>query len=340
MTTLLGSPRMWPIGFIIGSAYSPLRIEREIPNRNWRDAFEDLLALNAGRDMMNPQSRKAEDEKAAETRYNFTSDSIQTFNNIQHDYLAFQEEMIKFRRECVETGDSERVTILDKKILPDAKSGIEVMVAHAKTVKTSFEMHRNAKASDLKRPGRWITSLIANGAAPGWQSLTGNSVDGHVTTFARLDAPPELETGLVVSEVELEAIFSEGVYNLVSPLGLPLPWVSQLTNEGLNHSCAVGLRKRYLPSPSSILVQKVRAEPIKLRDGSIGVKTYIANFLADNTVEEKEFFEEPGRLFEEMEHARRSMEIVRNILVEHMHRPKETFQGQAGLNDFAAIDVV
>ncbi len=54
------SPRMWPIGYIGVSPYSPLSLEREMPSRNWRDAFEDLLALESGGEMIDYESREKE----------------------------------------------------------------------------------------------------------------------------------------------------------------------------------------------------------------------------------------------------------------------------------------
>lgn len=45
-------PRPWPVGFLIESPYSPLRVERELSNLNWWDAFEDLLALETGGEMI------------------------------------------------------------------------------------------------------------------------------------------------------------------------------------------------------------------------------------------------------------------------------------------------
>lgn len=39
---------MGPLGYILHSQYSPFRLETEYPSRNWRDAFEDLLALDLG----------------------------------------------------------------------------------------------------------------------------------------------------------------------------------------------------------------------------------------------------------------------------------------------------
>lgn len=58
-SNFLASPRMGPIGYILNSPYSPLRLERQIPYKDWRDPFEDLLAIDAGRGMISKEDRKA-----------------------------------------------------------------------------------------------------------------------------------------------------------------------------------------------------------------------------------------------------------------------------------------
>ena len=321
----LSSSRMWPFGYIVDSAYSPLRLEREISDRNWRDAFEDLLALNAGRDMIRPESRRAEDDKAAETRYQYTNDFIQTSNMMQSQRLKFQAKTMKQRRTYVEDGETKKVALLDKGLLPYLKSEIKASIAAAQKVKTAFEAQRNAKASHLKPPGHWMTSLITNGTAPGWSSLMRNSVDGPVISFSRNSAPPEPHIGMAFSERELEETFEGRELQLGEPAALPSRLVDQVTNDSFHMKTgrvAVGLIRRYRPSPSSILVQHAYAEPITLRDGSIGAKAYIKNQLADRQVEVKEFVEEPGMVSEEMDLARQLMATVGEIVVNRMHGPR------------------
>ncbi|KAI4210595.1 MAG: hypothetical protein LQ351_006573 [Letrouitia transgressa] len=43
----LTEPKYWPIGYILGSSYSPLSLEEQFPEHKWRDAFEDLLAIES-----------------------------------------------------------------------------------------------------------------------------------------------------------------------------------------------------------------------------------------------------------------------------------------------------
>ena len=54
------SPRMWPVGNLIGSPYSPLHVEQAYPQREWRDAFEDMLAVESGGEMISSESRQEE----------------------------------------------------------------------------------------------------------------------------------------------------------------------------------------------------------------------------------------------------------------------------------------
>ncbi|KAI4158466.1 MAG: hypothetical protein LQ342_007422 [Letrouitia transgressa] len=43
----LTKPKFWPVGYILDSSYSPLALEEQFPEHKWRDAFEDLLAIES-----------------------------------------------------------------------------------------------------------------------------------------------------------------------------------------------------------------------------------------------------------------------------------------------------
>ena len=323
VTAYLSQTRMWPIGYIVESAYSPLRLEREISNRNWRDAFEDLLALHAGRDMINPQIRKAEDDKAAEMGYRYTNDYIQTSNAFQRKIQHAQKTIMELRREFVEGGQTAVVAHLDEHVLPRIESDMETVIADAQTSKTLFEACRNMRATDLKRPGAWMISLITNGAVPGWSSLMGNHVDGPFMSFSKVE---ERETGISFSEPELDEILEGQEFRFGTTPPLPPRVVDQVTDgrfSSANNDVAVGLIRRFLPSASSILYQRASAQPIKLRDGSIGAEAHIVNHLADGQVEERKYLEEPGKVYEEVHNARQSMSRVRDEVVKHMYEPRE-----------------
>ena len=60
----------WPIGFVAMSPYSPLRLERQEHLRHhgakWRNAFEDLLAVQSGREMAEEKQRPQEQGSSSE----------------------------------------------------------------------------------------------------------------------------------------------------------------------------------------------------------------------------------------------------------------------------------
>lgn len=63
-------PAAWPLGYIIFSPYSPLRLEQQERFRArssmWRDAFEDLLAVQAGQGLPEmPRERTGDREQGA-----------------------------------------------------------------------------------------------------------------------------------------------------------------------------------------------------------------------------------------------------------------------------------
>ena len=60
---------MWPVGYIIGSPYSPFHLELQMPKRHWRDSIEDLLALEYGGEMINLDNRKEETEVGRQVRF-------------------------------------------------------------------------------------------------------------------------------------------------------------------------------------------------------------------------------------------------------------------------------
>ena len=79
------SPRMWPFGYILNSSYSPLQLEREMPSPRWRDAFEDLLAVDSGQGLIASKTRKEENRLCRQLLLKTVRTSIHEIN----DDLAF-----------------------------------------------------------------------------------------------------------------------------------------------------------------------------------------------------------------------------------------------------------
>ena len=89
-STFCATPRMWPVGYILDSPYSPLRVERDMPSRNWRDAFEDLLAHDAVGALIPDEVRKAQDEYAAKDRFESANRAIVVTNHNLKGALELQ----------------------------------------------------------------------------------------------------------------------------------------------------------------------------------------------------------------------------------------------------------
>ena len=70
------------MGYLIDSPYSPFHVEQELPNRNWRNAFEDLLAIESGGEMISAESRQQERAVAAKISWERASHCINILNKL------------------------------------------------------------------------------------------------------------------------------------------------------------------------------------------------------------------------------------------------------------------
>ena len=71
---------MWPVDYPPNSVYSPLRVEQQLHKQHWRDAFEDLLALESDGERISLESRRIETEMAHKILYGKVSDMICMMN--------------------------------------------------------------------------------------------------------------------------------------------------------------------------------------------------------------------------------------------------------------------
>ena len=313
-STFCAAPRVWPVGYILNSSYSPLRLERDMPSKNWRDAFEDLLALEANNEMISDEHRRAENEVAAIERYTFANASMSMFGREMKKNSDFQSSTLDFRQGLLQKGDTEMVKQIDDRLLPILKKEYEKSTVEAQEVKKKFEEQRHANASSLKPRGQGIASLITSGALPDWHSDTSTSLDGTVMGFGKRDAPPDLDSSFSISELELQKVFEEGQdYSFGLPLPLPSKTVKTLTDGSIVYENAGGVADPYShlgPNPTSPLSQRAYSEPIRLPNGSVGRKVILKNSLADGTTVTKEFEREPAKLLEEVETTRKRLRIL------------------------------
>lgn len=317
-STYFASPRMGPVGYILDSPYSPFRVEREIPSRNWRDAFEDLLALDTGGNTISHAHRKAEDTYAASERYDLASGYIAMINTFMRENQKLDSRLAKLCKVATKSGDKENAARFDGPMRSRLKQAMDDLTKRAKHVKSDYEAKKDKSASSLKSRGHWIASLMTSGALPGWYWNELISVDGPVIGFGRVDAPPELMAGITVTEKELSQQFDHGQPHVFgSPQPLPRDRLQALSNGVLEAPRSrIGPLRSFDASPSSTLVQAGRTESFKRPDGSTGTKVSISNQPVNGPWVDKDYIQEPGKVLEEICNARKSMESLRAFLVE------------------------
>ncbi|KAL9635661.1 MAG: hypothetical protein Q9204_002550 [Flavoplaca sp. TL-2023a] len=297
-STYFATRRMWPIGYILGSPYSPLRAELEMPSKNWRDASEDLLALENGRDMIREDIRKAEDGHSGQRRFNLASFAIAKCN---HDLIEDQK-LEADREEAVKHKDH-RIAQSITYDLPYVKSVSEGRIAYAGEVKAHYERYKDWTASRRRMRGRWIASLVDSGALPGWKWGMHNSIHGPVMAFNKRDSSPETEASIRFSELEMQRVFEEGQsHSFGCPALLPTRAIKALTTNTPTPkypNLPNDPLQKFEPSKSSIAYQEGECDLVKKSDGSTGPSVKIRNVMVDGTTESKTFAQDPEGLFDE-----------------------------------------
>ncbi|KAL8769263.1 MAG: hypothetical protein Q9194_005499 [Teloschistes cf. exilis] len=318
-STFFATPRMWPVGYILNDPYSPLRLEldSESPNINWRDAFEDLLALQSGYQMVSEASRKAEDAFAARRRFEHTSWFI-SLTNLHLQSLHTIVEAVKARQKKPDH-DVERTQLM----LAAAADDQKILVVSAQNSQADFERLRDSTASSQKPRGQWIASLIHSGALPEWSWAMWNSLNGPVMMFERHDPSPELQAEISISEWEIQQTFENGrPWGFKSTDPIPLRQVTAMINaeNGPPWESVPGHPfENFKPSGSSLMAQACVVSSVKLPDGSLGTKVSIKRVTVDGKSEEKAYFQDAGKLLEDIENGRTSMSFVCDSLFSKSH---------------------
>ncbi|KAL8885512.1 MAG: hypothetical protein Q9215_006641 [Flavoplaca cf. flavocitrina] len=329
-STYFATRRMWPIGYILGSPYSPLRAELEMPSKNWRDAFEDLLALENGRDMIREDIRKAEDDHGARRVFNFASFAIAKCNHDLNENQKLEAEYRATREEAVKHNDHRIPQSITDDLLPYVKSVSERRIAFAGEVKAHYERNKDWTASRRKMRGRWIASLVNSGALPGWKWGMHNSIHGPVMAFNKRDSSPKTEASIRFSELQMQHVFEEGqAHSFGSPALLPTRAIKALTNHSHSpkrHNLPNDPLQRFEPSKSSIVYQEGECDLVKMSDGSTGPSVKIRNVMVDGTIQSKTFAQDPEGLFDEIQGAADSMRRMHEEVKKYVSRSPRTSQ--------------
>lgn len=314
------SPRLWPVGYIVGSPYSPFRVEQELPKRDWRNAFEDLLALESGVEMISHESRKQEKAVAAKLSWERANHCIEKINKLNtrdaHVFSLAQTTLSDAKSLPEHQTDSSIISWLDQTV-KEMREMMQLRVAVAMTFKTMEETRRDWSASRHKDRGQWMASLITGGALKGWESTLEDSEHGVFIRLSKDLEASEDSDGFSCTERELSEHFEEGKPLEVGSPGPPLYKVSyQPPAEPVDdRQSVVGSSSPQLPPDRPTLWTKVperpyflgqttAAECITLPNGKMATRVVMKNYLTNGDVEEKVMVQEPGKVLQEVEKAR------------------------------------
>ena len=312
------SPRMWPVGYIIESPYSPLRIEQEIPGREWRDAFEDLLALETNGEMISTESRK--EEKAASSRIGWerASHLIDKCNKLNENESVVLK-LLRISRQAFEKQrEHAALSFVDRKF-EEFEANTQRRILFAQSIKAQEEAHRDLSASRQKDRGQWIASLTTSGAVRGWIAGFLDSAAGvnHFLQIGDHNDQPEEYDNIHFTEDESQKVFEEDKPISFGDPGPPMYELSsQLSgkvNESQDEYNADGtvkppedepVRMSNMPERPYFAAQQTTTEHITLPNGKMANKVTVLNFLTNGELEEKVIVENPVKVLEEVERGR------------------------------------
>lgn len=162
------------MGYILASPYSPLYLEQEIPKRNWRDAFEDLIALDSHGDMISAERRKQEEEVAARLYVESVHYRVSHVNNaLKRDrkHLSLLHRWRSYVGSQKGPGSKDLIDHIDTKAIPFSEEHSRNLVkdGEAMIARLKEDQTKNLPASKYKLKTQWIASLVTSGAVPGWE---------------------------------------------------------------------------------------------------------------------------------------------------------------------------
>ncbi|KAK0513899.1 hypothetical protein JMJ35_003621 [Cladonia borealis] len=309
-STYLASPRMWPVGYIIGSPYSPLQLEIEIPERNWRDRFEDLIALETGGQMISNESREKEAEVFFRLLCQESHEAVLRVNEKLERYskrISIYERAGNFaaRRANLDMVSSFETsahqTRMESQELFDSGQAI---ISELKKFEQLEEADKPKRSGPSMMKGHWIASLFSRGALPGWRSRLYDSHLGPYWSFDKGD-----EDGISISDLELSQHFEQKM-----PLQFAKPaWstesggypkVQKVTQFDPDELSIRGYAEPKVPLlRHSLCSQITSTERTKLPNGLFSTKVKIWNRFTDDREEEKHIIDDTGKVMEEVRKA-------------------------------------
>ena len=278
-----------------------------MPNFNWRDRFEDLLALESGNRMISAVSRQNEAVTAFRVRSESVHDDISHVNQQLQQYHDYRGLLLGMREIALRRKHPDIVSLLDN-AMPGHKRHAETVVANGKALIGSLKDLENKPASIYKGRVPWITSLISSGAMLGWESAVCDSADGWLADVYKADGSRD---GQIFSELDLDGIFREG-----RPLGFRTPsWstyhgsygdfsytdIEELCPDGDADPDAVQTYDAIENIRPSIISQLTKVQQKKSWNGSIETRVVLKNRFSNGDEAEKTIVDDAPKVLEEVE---------------------------------------
>ena len=298
---------MWPVGYIIGSPFSPLRLEMEIPERNWRDRFEDLIALETGGQMISNESREKQGEVALRFFCQESHDAVLQANEMLERYskrVSIHERLGNF---AARQGNFDIVSACESQAHQLRKESQEWADAGQATISKLKKLEQADKPMQVRecmRRGQWISSLFSSGALPGWRSRLYDSHLGSYWSFDKGD-----EDGISISDLELSLHFQQKIpLQFIKPAWSTesgrYPEVQKVTQFDPDELSIPGYAEpKVAPLRHSLCSQTTSTERTKLPNGLLSTKVKIWNRFTDDREEEKHIIDDPGKVMEEVRKA-------------------------------------
>ena len=278
-----------------------------MPNVNWRDRFEDLLALESGKKMISLASRQNEAATASRIRNESVHDDISHVNQElqrNQDYVVLLQ---KFRELSVRQKDPAIVAMIDEEAIPLQKKDSEAVIASGKALIASLKNLHNKPASSYKKRVPWITSLISSGAMPGWESTVYDSADGWLAHVHKADGSGD---GQMFTELDLAVAFKEGrrldfkvpawsTYE--RSYTFHYPQIDALCPDGDADPDAQHTYDAIESIRPSIMSQHTSAQRKKSWNGSVETRVVVKNRFTDGKEEEKTVVNDAAKVLEEVE---------------------------------------
>ena len=321
---------MWPIGYLVGSPFSPLQLEHEIPDRNWRDAFEDLIALETCGQMISRESREKEAEAAVRLARQEVHAAITRSNEVLARDSKYMSILQRSRKLVARRGVTNWVTLLDKVALKERMRSQELIDSSQSRISQLEKIEQVGKpkvSSETMGMGHWIASLISSGALPAWESwlYASDGQNGKLWSFNKKIAPHEStkqvddQAGLDVTDIELLSRFKQGIpLQLADPVwstkngGYPefirIPNLTVPNPNRHDESVISYTIIKIPPLRHSICSQFTRVDRTRLPNGLFSTRVLIRNLFTDGRTEEKEIVDDAGKVLEEVKKATMAME--------------------------------